>query len=212
MIVKVCGITNVENLRQVDCLGIDMTGHIFYPKSPRFVSEIENIPHPVHALSVGVFVNQSIESILRTAKIARLDYIQLHGRESPEVCRTLSNEGIRVIKAFTISEAEDLSAVNAYEDICDYYLFDTKCPSYGGSGVAFDWNILQCYTGQTPFLLSGGIGIDSIHELMKFSHPMLAGYDLNSRFETSPGIKSIGLLAEFLQELKNIDKKAVNYE
>lgn len=204
MIIKVCGMTNAENIRQIESSGIDLIGHIFYPQSPRYVSETGIPPHPAQALSVGVFVNQDRDTILRTVKAARLDYVQLHGTESPELCRTLHEKGIGIIKAFAIAAAKDLSETNVYEGTCDYYLFDTKCTAYGGSGRAFDWNTLQHYAGRTPFLLSGGIGIDSLPALREFTHPMLAGYDLNSRFETSPGIKDAGRIRRFLQEITTI--------
>ena len=124
------------------------------------------------------------------------------GDESPEYCRTLHSQGIRIIKAFSIALPKDLLAVFNYEGFCDYYLFDTRTVHYGGSGQQFDWSILQRYTGSTPFLLSGGINSYSVKALKEFHHPRLAGIDINSRFETSPGIKDVERIERFLKELR----------
>ena len=131
-----------------------------------------------------------------------LNYVQLHGNESPEYCRTLHSHGIRIIKAFSIALPKDLLAVSHYESFCDYFLFDTRSAHYGGSGQQFDWSILQRYTGSTPFLLSGGINSYSVKALKEFHHPRLAGIDINSRFETSPGIKDVERIERFLKELR----------
>lgn len=152
--IKVCGMTEAENIREVEQLGVDMIGFIFYPKSPRCLCELPDYL-PVHAKRVGVFVNENKENILMYADRFALDYIQLHGDESPEYCRSLCNNGLHLIKAFSIAHPKDLAAVSAYKGLCDYYLFDTKTPQYGGSGNQFDWNLLLRYTGMTPFLLSG---------------------------------------------------------
>lgn len=110
-----------------------------------------------------------------------------------------------IIKAFSISKKEDLKQTAAYEDICDYFLFDTPCSTAGGSGKSFDWNLLKAYSGRTPFLLSGGIGPDSLCALRTFQHPLWAGIDLNSRFEIEPALKNIPLLTEFCKEFKDLD-------
>ena len=114
-----------------------------------------------------------------------------------------TNRGYAIIKAFSIATEEDLTPVADYEDRADYFLFDTKCSSYGGSGKQFDWSVLSAYKGQTPFLLSGGINPDSAEALRNFSHPKLAGIDLNSGFETSPGMKDVEKLKTFIDKIKN---------
>lgn len=202
MILKVCGMKDAENTHRAEALGIDMIGNIFYPGSPRYVSERELHFTPKRAKLVSVFVNPSEEQVCRIVSIVGSDYVQLHGTESPEFCSSLRDKGIRIIKAFPIATAEDLQKTEAYAGLCDYYLFDTKTSAYGGSGKQFDWEIVKSYTGETPFLLSGGIGPDSIPALKEFKHLMLAGYDLNSRFEIHPGIKDIPLLKEFIQQIK----------
>lgn len=201
LIIKVCGMTEAENIRNVEQLDVDMIGFIFYPKSPRCLCEMPAYP-PVHAKRVGVFVNENKDDILMYTDRFALDYIQLHGNESPEYCRSLCNNGLHLIKAFSIAHPKDLAAVSAYKGLCDYYLFDTKTPQYGGSGNQFDWNLLLRYTGMTPFLLSGGINPYSVKAIREFHHPKLAGIDINSRFETAPGKKDVERIGKFLQEIR----------
>ena len=201
MKVKVCGMTQADNIRQVEALGVDMMGFIFYAKSPRCLRQMPAYM-PIHAQRVGVFVNERIENIAICAERYGLDYIQLHGDESPEQCHDLRLQGLELIKAFPMATADDLCAVEAYEGLCRYYLFDTKTPQRGGSGSSFDWNLLQQYQGTTPFLLSGGIHPNSYHELNAFHHPQWAGIDLNSRFETAPGVKDPESISTLMEHLK----------
>lgn len=200
-IIKVCGMTNGENIRQTEELGVDFIGFIFYPRSPRFLFEMPTYL-PVRSRRIGVFVNESKDNILMYADRFGLDYIQLHGNESPEYCHNLQATGMKLIKAFSIATPRDLSSVSAYEGLCQYYLFDTKTPQYGGSGNQFDWTLLNRYTGNTPFLLSGGINQYSATAIRNFHHPRLAGVDINSRFESSPGLKDIGRIQTFISELR----------
>lgn len=200
-IIKVCGMQDGQNIRMTESLGIDMIGFIFYPKSPRCICEMPGYM-PVHTHRVGVFVNESKETIGMYADRFGLDYIQLHGSESPEFCRSLQAEGLKLIKAFSVAGEKDLHPTHKYENFCEYFLFDTKCQQYGGSGNQFDWNILHAYKGSIPFLLSGGINPYSTKALREFRHPRLAGYDLNSRFETKPGMKDTERIRQFLNDLR----------
>lgn len=200
-IIKVCGMTDGENIRQTEQLGVDFIGFIFYPRSPRFLFEMPTYL-PVRSRRIGVFVNESKDNILMYTDRFGLDYIQLHGNESPEFCHNLQAAGMKLIKAFSIATPRDLSSVSAYEGLCQYYLFDTKTPQYGGSGNQFDWTLLNRYTGNTPFLLSGGINQYSATAIRNFHHPRLAGVDINSRFESSPGLKDIGRIQTFIRELR----------
>lgn len=202
-IIKVCGMTEADNIRNIEQLGVDMIGFIFYPKSPRCLCERPGYL-PTYAKRVGVFVNESKENILMYADRFGLNYIQLHGNESPDYCRTLHSNGLRLIKAFSISLPKDLFDVSDYDGLCDYYLFDTKTSQFGGSGNQFDWNILHRYNGSTPFLLSGGINPYSAKAIKEFHHPRLAGIDLNSRFEIAPGLKDVERIEMFLKELRNV--------
>lgn len=197
MIVKVCGMTNAENIRQVEALGVDFIGFIFYPPSKRYVAAPPAYL-PQRAGKVGVFVNAPLADIMLKIKDFGLDYVQLHGSESPEFCAEIKKSGVKVIKAVHVNDASDLSDLD-YP--VDYLLFETPTATYGGSGLHFDWSLLDCYKGPVPFILSGGIGPDDYEAINALSHPQFAGIDLNSRFESVPGIKNPELLASFLTKL-----------
>ena len=202
-IIKVCGMRDAENIREVEALGIDLMGFIFWPKSSRYVSERPNYM-PTKCKRVGVFVDASIDDIRQHVADYVLDIIQLHGSESPDYIRALRlDDGCApvIIKAFNIATKEDLEATKSYEGIVDYFLFDTKGPSVGGNGAKFDWTVLADYVGETPFLLSGGIGPDDAEHIHAIHHPRCIGVDLNSRFETVPAIKDVAALRRFLSQL-----------
>ena len=198
MIIKVCGMREADNIREVEQLGIDWMGFIFWPKSKRYVSEMPAYL-PVRCKRVGVFVNEDIEQVKRIADDYALDIIQLHGSESPEYARQLREW--KVVKAFNIATKGDFEATKPYEGIADYFLFDTKGKSVGGNGEKFDWDVLADYVGETPFLLSGGIGPDDARRVKSFRHPKCIGIDLNSRFESTPGLKDVARLHHFLTHL-----------
>ena len=198
MIIKVCGMREAENIREVTKLGIDWLGMIFWPKSKRYVAEPPSYL-PSQVKKVGVFVDASLEDIRQHIMDYDLDIIQLHGHETPEYVRALDPEII--IKAFNIATAEDLAQTKPYEGIVDYFLFDTKAQLPGGSGEQFDWSVLSHYEGATPFLLSGGIGPDDAERIKAFHHPRCIGIDLNSRFELAPGLKDVNLLREFIKSI-----------
>jgi len=200
-LIKVCGMREGKNIREIEQLGVNMIGMIFYSKSPRCVYEIPEYL-PEKAKRVGVFVNENKDYILIIADRFSLDYIQLHGNESPEYCQSLQLSGLKIIKNISVATERDLEQTKLYEGKCDYFLFDTKCESYGGSGKQLDWDILHYYNGRTPFLLSGGINLYSIRELQEFDHPRLIGYDINSRFETKPGKKDVKRVAKFVKQIR----------
>lgn len=162
--------------------------------------ELALIPKDIR--KVGVFVNETTGYITSLAREYGLDTVQLHGKESPEDCLALKNEGFTVIKVFGIGEAMKWDITDAYTAVCDLFLFDTASSSHGGTGRRFDWSVLEGYSGDTPFLLSGGIGPENVEELQLFSHATFAGVDVNSRFETAPGIKDAGLLGQFVSRLR----------
>ena len=190
---------DAENIREVEALGIDLMGFVFWPKSSRYVSE-RPVYLPQKTKHVGVFVNEDIEQVKHIAEEFALDFIQLHGSESPEYAQQLRDW--KVIKAFNIATKEDLEATKSYEGVVDYFLFDTKGKSVGGNGEKFDWSILDNYVGETPFLLSGGIGPDDTERVKAFHHPKCFGIDLNSKFEISPAFKDINKLREFIKEIR----------
>ena len=203
MMIKVCGMREADNIREVETLGIDMMGFIFWPKSSRYVSQRPDYL-PKRVKRVGVFVDEEPEQVRRLAGEYGLDYIQLHGHETPEVISYLRTPALphpRIIKAFNISTAEDLLQTKPYEGLVDYFLFDAKGKSVGGNGEKFNWDVLEAYQGSTPFLLSGGIGPDDAERVNAFYHPKCIGIDLNSRFELTPGLKDIAKLREFITNL-----------
>ena len=198
MIVKVCGMREADNIRAVEQLGVDWMGFIFWPPSSRYVA-VRPAYLPVHAKRVGVFVDQEIEEVRQTARDYSLDIIQLHGHESPHYVSELQGEWL-TMKAFNIATKNDLMQTVAYEGMVDYFLFDTKAQMVGGNGQKFDWNILSSYHGDTPFLLSGGIGPEDAERIKSFQHPRCVGIDLNSRFEEAPALKNVNKLKQFLYE------------
>ena len=276
MKIKICGMRDPENIRAVASLPIDLMGFIFYEKSKRYVRSTSVPLVPAHVQRVGVFVNADIDFVLEKIKTHQLDYLQLHGDETPGYCRDIQTEitstlkgeknsltlpiaisineeppaffqhssAIEVIKAFRVNEDFDFSETKKYEQYCAYFLFDTKkninavhppAPpeassgqaakgrdfsqsekqganeypplegaqgvEYGGTGKKFNWQILQQYTGNTPFLLSGGIGAEDAEAVRNFSHPQFVGIDLNSKFELEPALKDVSKLEDFLNEL-----------
>ena len=195
-----------ENIRQVEALGVDMMGFIFWPKSSRYVSQCPDYL-PTQCKRVGVFVDEDPEQVKRLADGYGLDYIQLHGQESPAYISQLGE--LYIIKAFNIATAEDLLQTRPYEGLVDCFLFDAKGKSVGGNGEKFNWTVLADYVGKTPFLLSGGIGPDDAAQVNAFvrgnlqSARQCIGIDLNSRFELSPGLKDINKLKVFLKQLNS---------
>jgi len=205
MLLKICGLKYPENIQAVSDLKPDFMGFIFYPKSPRYAEPLDNAvlnSLPATIKKIGVFVNEDLENILTIAYKYKLDGLQLHGAELVDMCRELKKLGYLVIKAFPIAETYNFKVTKSYEGVCDYFLFDTKTEAYGGSGLKFNWKMLNEYTGDTPFLLSGGIALDDAEAIQKIEHPKFAGIDLNSKFEVKPGLKNISLLKDFISNFQ----------
>lgn len=210
MKVKVCGMKYTDNITDLTELSIDMMGMIFYPQSPRYIGKL-SAPE-INAIieyttnngidRVGVFVNEEIETVLEIVDKYALDWVQIHGDESPQYVREL-NKRIPVIRALSIFGQEDIEKTTDYKSLFGYFLFDTKAGSYGGSGKKFDWSLLDLYKGATPFLLSGGISADDAEEILSIDHPKFYGVDLNSRFEAEVGKKDIIQLKKFIKKLAN---------
>ena len=204
MKLKVCGMK--YNPKEVELLEPDYMGFIFWDKSPRHVSGI--MPSiSLKIKKVGVFVNASTEEILQKVAKYGLQMVQLHGKESPEDCKKLKNLNLGVIKAFGVDEAFDFSVLEPYEEVCDYYLFDTKGKLPGGNGYVFYWEVLENYPSTKPFFLSGGIGLENIDDILTFLYRPESKYchaiDVNSRFENKPGLKNIEKLKEFKKRMEN---------
>lgn len=179
----------------------DFMGFIFHEKSPRNVVKIPRVEIPSKIKKVGVFVDKDIHFIKEKAKDFKLEFIQLHGNETPEFCKTLKNKGFTIIKAFNISEDFNFNKLKEYEPLCEYFLFDAFGKKAGGNGITFNWELLQKYYGGTPFLLSGGIDGGMAGKLKQIEHPKFLGVDINSGFEIKPAIKDIDKIKKFKQEL-----------
>jgi phosphoribosylanthranilate isomerase len=205
--IKVCGMRDPENSSGVVGSLPDYLGFIFYPKSKRFVGfeplreVLAVVPESVK--KVGVFVDETPEKVLEIVQNWNLNVVQLHGQEAPEYCRQINNFGITVFKAFSVDEQFDFNALVAYSGVCDYFLFDTKGQLPGGTGQKFNWHLLENYYAEIPFFLSGGIGLEDIDAIRKFSHPKLFGLDINSGFEISPALKDVEKVQKFIAEIKN---------
>lgn len=231
MIIKVCGMREPENVRDVENLGVDMIGFVFCADSERYVSMVssnagiipdyaydrqngdeapacgavqESKPH-----RVGVFVDDMPQNIVTRIYNYNLDYVQLHGSETSVMIdnlrRTVDPDicpGLKIIKALSIRSEQDVKRWREYEGHADMLLFDTKGCKAGGNGEHFDWTLLDAYHGNIPFLLSGGISVDDVDSIRAIRHPMFAGVDLNSRFEVRPGLKDVALLREFIRKLE----------
>ncbi|HCE55964.1 MAG: phosphoribosylanthranilate isomerase [Lutibacter sp.] len=197
MKIKVCGMRDKENISGLLALKPDYIGFIFYDKSKRFVADFPQIEIPSTIKKVGVFVNETIEEIIEKANKHTLDFAQLHGNETPEYCSALSAKNIKIIKAFSVDENFDFSAIKSFEKCVSIFLFDTKGNNYGGNGVKFNWDLLQNYKGKIPFLLSGGINKNDADEIKKMKHLAFLGIDINSGFELEPGLKNIKEIKEF---------------
>jgi len=209
MIVKVCGMCHSDNIRQVERIGVDWMGFIFHPLSPRYVSVIPDYL-PQSCKRVGVVVNKKVDEVVKLVDSYGLHIVQLHGNESSSYCRYLRNllpQDVKLMKVFSVGCEADVARTASYESVADYFLFDTRCNGYGGSGHQFKWKWLQAYEGQIPFLLSGGIGPEDASLVARFNHPRLVGIDLNSRFESAPGRKDIERLTSFIHELQSMNLK-----
>lgn len=209
---------DADNIRDISALGVDMIGLIFYPPSPRYVQQFSSgagiIPDYAPdmgktPLRVGVFVDDMPQNIVTRVYNYKLDYIQLHGNEPRETLENLRatidpdiKPKIKIIKAVSVSSAEDIKKYKEYVGAADLFLFDTKCKTVGGSGELFDWQVLQAYDGDVPFLLSGGIGPDDAERIKNFHHPKCIGIDLNSKFEIEPALKDVEKLKQFLVKVK----------
>jgi phosphoribosylanthranilate isomerase len=179
-----------ENILELAALQPDLMGFIFYEPSKRFMeNKIPDLDNSIQ--KVGVFVNQTIDGVVATALSHQLEVIQLHGEETPDYCSRLKEMNFTIIKVFSVDANFDFSILNAYQNACDYFLFDTKGALPGGNGVAFDWKILKKYSLNIPFFLSGGIGVEEIDTILQMNIPHLYAIDCNSKLETAPGLKNI---------------------
>ena len=224
MKLKICGMKHNDNIEAVANLQPDYMGFIFYDKSTRSFQN-KSIPELSNAIKiVGVFVNERLEVVLEKIKQFNLQAVQLHGNESPEYCKKLSSAchaklvsashkkslkqvQIEVIKVFSIKDSFNFEILKPYEDVCDYFLFDTKGKLPGGNGYTFNWDVLKDYSSTKPYFLSGGIGQNEIEKIREFKNSPASKYcyaiDVNSKFEIEPGLKNSDKLEKFKNELQH---------
>lgn len=222
MKLKVCGMKyNPETVAE---LQPDFLGFIFWEPSARsFEGKIPELPEGIQ--KIGVFVDAPLDEVLQKIEAYQLDGVQLHGKESPEYCNRLryselvsesypketlkrvQGDSLKIIKVFSIKDSFDFSVLEPYEEVCDYFLFDTKGKLPGGNGYTFDWKILENYPSTKPYFLSGGIGLEDVEAIQSFLKTEASKYcyaiDVNSKFETEPGRKNIKKLKEFKNLLQH---------
>lgn len=205
-----------HNPEEVATLQPDYLGFIFWEPSSRYFSgEMPSVPSSIK--KVGVFVDASLEEVLEKVAHYQLDAVQLHGKESADYCHELKerflsfraqSRNLETIKVFSIKDDFNFDVLKEYEEVCDYFLFDTKGKLPGGNGYAFDWSVLKKYTSNKPYFLSGGIGLDSKEKLKDFLNSNASencfAIDVNSKFETAPGLKNIDDLKVFIESLKSV--------
>ncbi|MCP4121570.1 MAG: phosphoribosylanthranilate isomerase [Bacteroidetes bacterium] len=210
---KICGLKYPDNLKNVSALLPDYLGFIFYPKSKRYMrdslspADLAAVPSTI--MKTGVFVNESPGKVLEMVSSYGLNALQLHGDENPEYLVKLRSElpeSIKLIKAFGIDDSIDWGSLNDYQECCDVFLFDTKTPNYGGSGKRFDAKLLAEYRSSKPVMMSGGIGIDELREVLGIRNIDLWGIDMNSKLEIEPGKKNVALVGEALKTIREYER------
>jgi phosphoribosylanthranilate isomerase len=206
MQIKICGMRDAQNIQDLLELQPDYIGFIFYPNSKRFISIDAFLALNLDSYTtqkVGVFVNEDIKKVIQIATLAELDYIQLHGDETVEYCENLKYLDFKIIKAFGIHEKFDFQVLNEYQEVCEYFLFDTKTSEYGGSGKTFDWKLLDQYSLNKKIFLSGGLKLEHLASIKSLPYySKIQALDFNSQLEISPAFKNIQLCSALISEIK----------
>jgi len=202
--IKVCGMRDSLNVQDVSGMLPDYMGFIFYKNSPRYVGADFTIPtdFPATVYRVGVFVNESLSVVIDKVRQHALDLVQLHGDESVEFCKELNHEGISVIKVFRVDHEFDFSVTKQFDEVAEYFLFDTKGKNFGGNAQRFDWNLLKHYDQSIPFFLSGGIDLSSIDEVLQLKNLNIHAVDVNSGVEQAPAMKDVEKVSAIINKLR----------
>lgn len=206
MQIKVCGMREWGNIQLIAGLSPNYMGFIHHADSPRDVTNlkmrfiVQGLPEDIK--SVAVFVDADLNLVRSKIDDCGYTHVQLHGSESPEFCRNFMND-VKIIKTFHVNAEFDFTTLQDYEQVCDYYLFDTSSSKPGGSGKKFDWDLLKNYFGDKPFFLSGGIGEGDVSKIKALVLPALHAIDVNSKFESEPAIKEMGMLDGFIKAIRN---------
>lgn len=213
MKLKICGLKYPENIEQITTMNTDYIGFIFHKSSPRYIEQhlsfdfVRSIPK--HIQKVGVFVNESSYNIFNAVAHYSLDVVQLHGNESEQLCAELKPY-VKIIKAFGIDERFDFTVLEKYIPYVDYFLFDTASKNYGGSGIAFNHQLLLNYQYSIPFFLSGGIDDSILESISSLNLKQLYALDINSKFEIIPGLKNIPKINSFINQLKQTQNAIIS--
>jgi phosphoribosylanthranilate isomerase len=212
---KVCGLTQLQQIQELISMNIDFLGFIFYKKSPRYVLNhlsLEQISTIKHNGKTGIFVNENIEKITATAERAKLNFIQLHGDEDENFILELRqklNPEIEIIKVIRIGNQnpdELQKIINDQPAAVNYLLFDTDSKAFGGTGKTFNWNLLNEIEIPLPYFLSGGISEENIQNT-NLLHQRPFALDVNSKFETEPGIKDLERIKMLKNTIKSIESR-----
>jgi len=207
MKIKICGLKYENNIRGVADLAPDYMGFIFYRNSSRYAAEeltpIQTSGMVENVIKVGVFVNEEFQMIKQICLDFQIDTVQLHGTESPVLCQKLKDFGYSVIKSFGIYDEFDFEELNAYEKHCDFFLFDIKTSTYGGSGKRFEWDLLKQYQLNIPYFLSGGITLNDLDEIKTIKDKNLFAIDVNSRFEIEAGLKDTSKVKILINRIRH---------
>lgn len=204
-LIKVCGMRDHQNILAIAGLKPAMMGFIFFRESKRFIGDDFSMPElSTDIEKVGVFVDAPASEVLKYLEKHQMQTAQLHGKETPETCLVIQKAGFKVMKAFGIAEHFDWKILRPYIPVTHCFVFDTKTPQHGGSGQKFNWSILDNYTLEHPFLLSGGITPDDAGQLLQFTHPQCIGFDINSGFEIRPGLKDPDSAKAFIQKINRL--------
>jgi phosphoribosylanthranilate isomerase len=201
MKLKICGMKYPQNITEIESLKPDLMGFIFYKKSKRFFNQPEiNLNSKIK--KVGVFVNENFQEIKNKIEKYKLDYVQLHGEETVSFCNSL-NHLVKIIKVFKIDDNFNFKKTEEFKNVCDFFLFDTKTELNGGSGIKFNWDVLQNYKCKKKFFLSGGIDISDVEKIKKIvkSYP-IAGIDINSKFELNNLEKDKEKISQLIKKLR----------
>jgi phosphoribosylanthranilate isomerase len=202
MNLKVCGMRDPENIKEVASLRPHYFGFIFYRESPRFVGDDFQMPSIDKEIKkVGVFVNATTDEIRAKVKAFNLDLVQLHGNESVEQCNELKSHNVLIIKTFSIGDKFSFQDLKPYHKAADYFLFDTKGKYFGGNAARFDWSILNGYDQQTPFFLSGGLTPENIRDVNALKDMNIHAIDINSGVEFSPAVKDVSKVKQVIATL-----------
>jgi phosphoribosylanthranilate isomerase len=210
MRIKICGLSHPHNIRSLIPLAPDYMGFIFYKYSPRDVSafykELPLCEIPSGISKVAVCVDMPLAECVDLMTNGSFDVVQLHGNESPDYCQKLK-EVAKVTKSFAVADSLP-GGLKDYADVCDFFLFDASGPLKGGNGSVFNHSLLETYQGPLPYFLAGGLGLSHTSFFKEPTLPFLHALDLNSGFESSPGIKDVNRICEFMKNKKSYESNS----